>query len=156
MVNFSFIKTLSICLKVITIPLVITLLFTMTLTSCDYSDARLMFINNWNKPVSIEYANDTIPEDEESIDYYMANSINPGITKTLFKRGSRDAWIEFVMQSKDLQLTIFVYDPDTLTKYKDMELINNNRKYIDRISLTLDELNKSDWKIKFEGPSELK
>lgn len=133
---------------------IVTFLIVIALSNCDYSDNRLMFINNWNKPVSIEYSNDTIPNGEDFIEYYLANSINPRTAKTLYKRGSSNAWIEFIKQNKDLQLTIFVYDLDTLTKYRDMELINNNKKYIDRISLTLDELNKSDWKFNFKGPKD--
>lgn len=134
---------------------IVKFLIVIALANCDYSDNRLMFINNWNKPISIEYSNDTIPNGEEFVEYYLGNSINPGMTKTLYKRGSSQAWIEYIKQSKDLRLTIFVYDLDTLKKYKNMQLINKNKKYIDRISLTLDELNKLDWKIKFKGPSEL-
>ena len=130
----------------------LSLIIILLLTNCDYSDVRLTFFNHWNRPVSVEYSNDSIPNSMNLVEYYLANSIKPGESKILYKRGTSTAWLDYVKDNKDLQLYLYVYDLDTLSKYHNMDFIRKHKLYINKIQLTLDELNKSKWKINFYGP----
>ena len=129
---------------------ILTELFLITtLFGCDYEDNRLVITNSSTKPVAVAFSNDTTELIMNPAEYYILTALNPNETRHFSKPGSPDVWLYYVRTSNFKKLSIYFYDIDTLKKYLNMDYINQNKLFIDKIDYSEEELNKINWMIKY-------
>ncbi|SEN11789.1 hypothetical protein SAMN05192574_102501 [Mucilaginibacter gossypiicola] len=132
------------------ILLFVPLLFTGCIM--DYYDNRLSVINQSPVSIAVEIVNDTTKRTENNIEYYQSHAIAPNDTAFITKAG-KNAWLQYIDESKDKTLYIYIFHIDTLNKYQkggaDMSYLLGSKKYLKRLDYTLYELKKSDWQIKY-------
>jgi len=126
----------------------VSIILSLLLMSCDYSDSKLMIKNHSKKTIAIQSNIDTILNSAYlgKVPYYETIKITPNDSAYQFLPG-KDAWKWEARNSKNKKLNIFIFDLDTLRKYNDMEFIRINKKY-KRYEFTEEELNKCNWTIK--------
>lgn len=119
-------------------------------TSCDYYDARLQIVNKTNKAICFDIQHDTVLKypDINHKEYYLSEKISSGETKNCFLPGATDAWEQFIYDSKDSTMSLFIFDVDTVLKFN-WDTIRKYNKYIKRYDLKVESLKKSNWTITF-------
>ena len=124
------------------------ILILLLLTGCDYYDSRLSIINESCSAICVETYKDTIPEDSNTnqLAFYLSHGISPGDTSRQTIPG-KNAWIVEIETNKNRKLNLFVYQTDTVRKYRNMALLNKKRLF-QRISLTQEQLERNNWLIK--------
>lgn len=128
----------------------IVLFFICISSKCVPSDNRLKIINKSDQKIVVDFSRDTIFEEggNHLIGYYLDNGIAPDDTLKRSLRGSKDAWIEYVMRSKNGKLNLFIISYDTLKSCKDFNYIKKHRLY-EIEGYTLDELEENNWTIQY-------
>jgi len=124
-------------------------LFFLTIIGCEYTDPRLKIKNSSDKPIFVEFNNDTTSPEMERVEFYLSRAIQAGDTQTFYKRGISKAWSYFIQTGNNKKLYIYLYDLDTVKKYSDMDFINKNRLYLNRFEFTEEELNQKNWTITY-------
>jgi hypothetical protein len=108
--------------------------------ACD-SFVTLTIRNNTSRVVYAFFSYDSIPNlDANYFDYYMSNTISPGKNKTESLRGTYN-------NLSTQYVTLFIYETDTLTKYKNTVFINTNKLYSRKITYSLSDLKKMNWQV---------
>jgi hypothetical protein len=119
------------------------------LSGCDYYDSRLKVVNSTTSPICIETFKDTLPKKVlNQPEYYLSHIILPGDTAIQTIPG-KNAWLYEVETSVNKQLNLFVYSPDSVRIYHDMDSLNS-KKVFKRISLSLEELESRNWNVAVE------
>lgn len=122
----------------------------LILSSCgDAVDNRLMVKNSSNKPVAVEFSNDTIPVAINKADYYLATALQPKESRQFSQPGSNNAWALYMQMGNNKKLSVYFYDIDTIKKYSDMDYINKNKLFVNKIEISEEELNKDRWIINY-------
>lgn len=136
----------------------LTLIF--LILSCDPLDERLTISNNTSEIIfyristdkrlygkspfknSYKIVNrDTVWDETSSV-------IFPSSNKTLVVIG-RNGWEDFIKESEDGKLRVFIFEKDLISKVPWMELVAE-QKFSKKYELTLEELERLNWKIKYE------
>ncbi|MBF9238599.1 hypothetical protein I2I05_14425 [Hymenobacter sp. BT683] len=123
----------------------------LLLTGCDYYDSRLSIINESRSAICVETYKDTIPEDSNTNQpaFYLSHEISPGDTSRQTIPG-KEAWVVEIATSKNRRLNMFVYQSDTVRKYRNMAILKKKRLF-QRISLTQEQLERNNWLVKISN-----
>ncbi len=116
------------------------------LISCDTVDDRLVVINNHSNPIAVECSQDSILTNYNLWQFYVEKQIKPNTSRNIDKRG---AWPHYIRSSNSQKLYLFIFDIDTIIKYKDMDFVIKNALYVSRIGVTESDLESRNWKINY-------
>lgn len=117
--------------------------FILFASGCD-SYVTLTIRNNTNRDVFAMFNYDSIPDTNGNFyDYYLTNTIRSGKNKVETIRGKYS-------NLNNQHVTFFVYEIDTLIKYKNTVFINKNKLYSRRITYSLSDLKKKNWQVNVE------
>jgi hypothetical protein len=132
--------------------LLLVILLSVLLISCDYYDHRLWVKNSTDGAICLSTHLDTVPSlsSVNPTGYYLNNAVMPGESENLVKPGSTKGWSFFISESANDKLNLFVYNIDSLKKYQSIDTLIKNRLYT-RYSFTEKELEKTDWKVVIEN-----
>ena len=112
-------------------------------SGCD-SFVTLTIRNNTTRDLYAMFYYDSSPDTNENFyNYYMANTIGKGKCKVETLRGTYS-------KLSTQYVTLFVYEIDTLTKYRNTLFINTNKLYSRRITYSLSDLKKMNWQVNVE------
>ena len=128
----------------------IILLLFLTASECGSEDTRLKLVNQSNEKIVVDYSRDSVFHDggNQLIGYYLQSNIAPGDTLQRTMKGSKDAWVRYVMRSTNYKLNVFVILYDTLKAHGSFTYIKNNSLY-DHSSYSLEELKDKGWIIHY-------
>lgn len=128
--------------------IILLVLITVFIFSCDYFDHRLKIINLTNKDIMIETFSDSIAKISESnqTEYYLANIIKASKATNLTESGT-NGWPFHIRRSKNQMLNLCVFSVDSLKKYQTINFLIKYKIY-KKYSLTEKELMERDWVIK--------
>jgi hypothetical protein len=90
----------------------VLILLLFVLSSCEYWDNRLKITNKSN----FEIATQPIDSSYNNIAYYLEHTIKPNATFSETQDGE-NGWLNYVANSPDHKLHIYVFSVDTLKKY---------------------------------------
>lgn len=142
-------KALKIFLAFLTVAIAIIFLllviYIRTLTH-DVYNLKLKVKNNWNKPIVVLYSTDSTKFEYRNYDYYVRDAIQPNEVKPI---PTRNFWEEVIDFSASKKLYLFFYDLDTIKKYRGMEYIVKNHRYIANLSYTKKDLIDRNWVVNF-------
>lgn len=116
-----------------------------------YYDQPVSIVNNSSVRIVVEVVNDTTKKTKNNIEYYQTETISPCDTDFIKKPGE-NAGQEYLEESPTKTLYIFYYI-DTLNKYQgagSMSDSRNSKRYIKRLDYRLDDLKKTNWRIKYQ------
>lgn len=124
------------------------LLFIIVVTSCDVHDDRLKVLNLSDVNISLSTEKDTIPEypSVDKTEYHLRSALYPEEEKKLLYEGQRKGWSFFIADSKNEKLNLFVYNIDSMGKYKSIDTLIRKQIYT-RYSFTEQELDEMDWQV---------
>jgi len=122
-------------------------LLLLFLNACDYYDYRLVIVNETNGMIVAETDTDTLPKLPRinKTEFYLDRGINPQEQSRLMK-GGKNGWPFAIKRSKNNKLNLFVYNIDSLKKYKSIDSLVAKKKY-SRYEFSEDELEANDWKV---------
>ncbi len=132
-------------LKIILIQIILLIV----LAGCDYVDNRLVITNSSNNPIAVAFSNDTTPPNTGKTEYYIATALKPNETRSFSKPGNTEAWPLYAQMGNSKKISFYFYNIEILKKYSDMDYINKNRLFINKIDYSEEELNKIKWVIKY-------
>lgn len=130
--------------------------------ACDYVDEREIKINNkGTAPVfGLVAENDQMKSSISYSDYSASTQPGRGDSSHVFVEipssvsgdcsGRPRSWDALAEQSKDKKIRLFIIEVDSVKKYGWDKVFQKNifnKKYY----LTLDELEKTDWKVNYDG-----
>jgi hypothetical protein len=117
------------------------------LGSCETFDYRLLTVNRSPLRLAIYHGRDTVPAypSVNKTGYYLAHVTAPGDSTTHVVYG-RNGWPNAVKASTNQQLHLFLYPPDSLIKYGDIDSLIRHRAYR-RLNVTSDELKRQHWRV---------
>jgi len=132
------------------------------ISACDMVDDKLCVINESNNHIVLSIDKDSLVENEivysvKVIESDQARSdtivfcvteIRPGQSKKIALPGIGNVWKRFVTDSEDETLNLFVFNRDTILQY-DYETVIDSKMY-DLEQITLEELRKNNWTIKYQ------
>lgn len=82
-------------------------------------------------------------------EYILRERILTGETKRVVLPGSAEQWLREIRKSKDLTLSLFIFDYE-LTLKSNWDTLRKNNLYLKRLDLTLEELNRLNWTIEIK------
>jgi hypothetical protein len=115
-----------------------------------------MLKNNSKRQISLLWANHKNGDlTDGKIDYYIRedNIIRPDSTYTLIELGGVNAWHDLIKEGNDKKLHIFVFEIDTLRKYKGNMSMNDlcvTHKYLKELEFSETDIIKKNWKLEFD------
>lgn len=126
----------------------------------DYTNHMLEVHNNSRQTISVLYSNTTPPSStgENNIAYYIADYvlIKPDSVNTIWKNGKQDAWHNYIEQSNDKQLHLYVFSVDSLKRYNGIYSMNelcSMGKYLKVLKYSEPELIKMNWWVDYKEES---
>jgi hypothetical protein len=120
----------------------------LVLISCDYTNHKLILINQSSQPISYRESSDTILTTKNLAEYYLRIQIQPNDSVRAPILG-KNGWDSLVVHSVNRKLNLFVFQVDTIKKYRDMQYVISKRLYR-RYEYSLDYLNKHNWRVVIE------
>lgn len=126
----------------------ILIIIVIIFISCDYFDNRLKIKNNSNYAIAFDFSQDTIFNSINNVQAVLNNNIQPIGIKYFSMPGSRRSWSNYINNSKNKKLNIFIFSVDTLYKFYNWNYIISNKLY-KRYEFTEDELDKMNWTIEY-------
>ncbi|MBW4891951.1 hypothetical protein KXQ82_19660 [Mucilaginibacter sp. HMF5004] len=127
----------------------VLILFLFVLSSCEYWNDRLKITNKSN----FEIATQPIDSSYNNIAYYLENTIKPNATFSEIQSGN-DGWLNYIANSPDHKLHIYVFNVDTLKKYPinvNLRKLITAKKYYTIMLFTEQELEKTNWQVIFDS-----
>lgn len=119
--------------------------------SCEYTDSKLVIINKTSLPVSYTATMEDSLIDMHYIgkaEYYLRVQIQPNDSARVLTLG-RGGWEEAVRSNKNKKLNLFVFQADTIERYRIMENIISRRLY-QRYEYSLEYLKVHNWRIEIK------
>lgn len=129
----------------------ILLLIVSICAGCEYTDNRLKVINQASFNIAVYDTNDTSSVTLNNIEYYQSNAIHPKDTLFLSIPG-KNGWVNYIEQGPQKKLYVFFFYLDTLNRYQhkaDMNYLIESKRYIKRVTFTLNQLEKMNWEIQY-------
>ncbi len=117
-----------------------------------YSDIRLQVNNQSEFNIYVQEDVDTINLRLHADIGFMLPQyfIKSGSTIRMKKPGGEKAWEEYINESPDKKLHLYVFSEDTLKKYTKEQVIEG-KKYLERLDVSVEELKANDWKVIYFG-----
>jgi hypothetical protein len=111
------------------------------LSSCDVF-FQILIKNETAYPIAVCIGWDTIPNTENNMaEYCLSSLIDTGGIQLQTIRGTSASGHD------SYKLTFFVYNKDTLIKYKNTIYIDTNRLYVRRFTYSYNQLKKMNWNV---------
>lgn len=117
-------------------------------SSCDVHDDRLQVVNMSGQEIALQTEKDTIPKypNVNKSAYYLGERLLPGESVKLKYEGMRNGWSFFIKESVNKRLNLFVYDIDSLKKYRSIDTLTKRHLYT-RYSFSEGELENKNWRV---------
>jgi len=134
----------------------------LSIYSCDPADDRLQIINDSDSDIYFFYdcnnnldnlnitRNKVYPSlnSGDSLHLISSSFIKKNSSRHIPKRLGNDAWIYYVKNCPNREISIYFFLDSTINYYSDNQ-IRNQKLYIKHVSMSLEELNKNNWTIKY-------
>jgi hypothetical protein len=120
-----------------------TFFVVLFLTSCDRFDARLKIHNKSGKTIFVITSETENPSKYNGVEYYKLRNIPPDSSDT--KLLINITWNDYIKHSFNKKLNLYVFDLDTLLKYKNIDSTLKHPIY--KFEIPLKELEEKDWNI---------
>ena len=113
-----------------------------------YPDWRLVVKNGTQSNIYVTTQNDTIgPLPPARLGFMLQEYlVQKGDSIKMKMTGGKHAWEDYINESPDQKLHLYVFSEDTLKKYTTEQIIEG-KKYLKRIDISVDDLKANDWKI---------
>jgi hypothetical protein len=141
---------------------ILVLISIIFMISCnfDYQDNRLGLLNKTDRFIYFIYEEDTImdfpPIILDSIKIINTDTQYFGDQHDFLSPNSRRKislnykWETYFDKALEKKIRLFIYDRDTISKYA-WKKICQQKKYLKKYELTLDDVKKMNWTIVYEG-----
>jgi hypothetical protein len=118
--------------------------------SCDYYDARLMIHNDTKRTLAIQVYEDTVPDfpSMNMTEFYLNHTVVSGATYNNVLP-EKSGWEKIIYRSKNKKLNLFIYEVDSLHKYKSIDTLIKYRIY-KYYTYSKEELIKDNWAVKID------
>jgi hypothetical protein len=120
-----------------------TFFVVLILTSCDRFDARLKIHNKSGKTIFVITSETENPSRYNGVEYYKLRNIPPDSSDT--KLLINITWEDYINNSFNKKLNLYVFDLDTLLKYENIDSTLKHPIY--KFEIPLKELEEKDWNI---------
>lgn len=113
-----------------------------------YGDVRLQVYNSSQMNIYVQPDNDlSVLAPHADIGFQLDKYfIKSDSSIRMKKPGGKHAWEDYINESPDKKLHLYIFSEDTLKKYTTEQVIEG-KKYLKRIDISVDELKAKDWKI---------
>jgi hypothetical protein len=113
-----------------------------------YPDWRLIVKNETQLNIYVTPQNNTLePEPPARLGFMLPEYlVEKGNSIKMKMTGGKHAWEDYINESPDKKLHLYIFSEDTLKKYTTEQVIEG-KKYLKRIDISVDELKAKDWKI---------
>ena len=117
-----------------------------------YPDWRLVVKNGTQSNIYVTPQNDTIgPMPPARLGFMLHEySVAKGDFIKMKMTGGKHAWEDYINDSPDQKLHLYVFSEDTLKMYTTEQIIQG-KKYLERIDISVDELKANNWEVIYKG-----